>query len=242
MLTRGNGVSSSPYSSLNVSYRVGDTPENVTQNRHKIKKMLGVKYLASSEQVHSDKVFAFNSLTDDVEVEGYDALITRTPGIGLLIQQADCQAILLHDPVRMAIGAIHCGWRGNVLNIIKTTVDQLQKEYQTDPASLRAVISPSLGPCCAEFIHFRSKLPAHFKQFQTTPEYFDFRAISRFQLIKAGVPGANIDVINICTACNKNFFSYRRAMKKGSQVTGRHGSIICIAPQSKALQETRMHL
>lgn len=234
MLTREKGVSSPPYSSLNVSYGVGDTPENVTQNRHKIKKMLGVKFLVTARQVHSDKVYAVSSLTEDVEVEGYDALITKQPGIGLLIQQADCQAILLHDPVRPAIGAIHCGWRGNVLNIIKATISRMQEEYLTDPVSLQAVISPSLGPCCAEFIHFRSRLPAHFQQFQTKPEYFDFRAISRYQLIEAGVPGANIDVINICTVCNKSFFSYRRAMKKGSRVTGRHGSVICIAPQSWA--------
>lgn len=230
MLTREKGASSHPYFSMNVSYSVGDTPENVTQNRHKIKKMLGIKFLASSRQVHSDKVYAVSSLTEDMEVEGYDALITKKPGIGLLIQQADCQAILLHDPVQVVIGAIHCGWRSSVLNIIRATIARMQEEYQTDPASLRAVISPSLGPCCAEFIHFRSKLPAHFQKFMTKTDHFDFRAISRYQLITAGVSGANIDIMNICTVCNKNFFSYRRTMKKGSQVTGRQGSVICIAP------------
>ncbi|MDW7774328.1 MAG: peptidoglycan editing factor PgeF [Desulfobulbaceae bacterium] len=228
MLNRKTGVSKVPYDSLNISYGVGDSPVNVTENRRKIKKLFGIRFLVSAVQVHSDRVYTARSLTRDIEIQGYDALITSQPGVGLLIQQADCQAILLHDPGHAAVGAIHCGWRGNVVNIIETTVARMRKEFGTDPTSIRAVISPSLGPCCGEFIHFRSKLPRHFQKFSTRPGYFDFRAISRSQLIKAGLLQKNIQVIDICTVCNSNFFSYRRSQKNGNRVTGRQGSVICL--------------
>jgi YfiH family protein len=230
MLTREKGVSPAPYSSLNVSYGVGDAPDNVAQNRQQIKNLLGIRLLASSKQVHSDKVYTVDSLTEDVEVDGYDALITRQPGIGLLIQQADCQAILLHDPEHAAVGAIHCGWRGNVLNILQSTIARMQDEFQTEPEALRAVISPSLGPCCGEFIHYRSTLPPYFQKFMPKPDHIDFRAISRYQLIEAGLSEVNIDAIDFCTVCNKSFFSYRRTVNNGKKVTGRQGSVICIAP------------
>ncbi len=228
MFTRYNGVSLSPYSSLNTSYSVEDNPEHVAANRRIIKDALGIRFLVSSNQVHSDKIQPVGQLNKDTILDGYDALITTTPGIGLLIQQADCQAILLYDPDKMAVGAIHCGWRGSVLNIIASTITRMQQEYLTDPGSLRAVISPSLGPCCAEFIHYRTELPKEFHRFQLTPNHFNFWAISRYQLLEAGIAKANIDQVNICTACSKDFFSYRRSRKEGEQLTGRHGTVILL--------------
>lgn len=229
ILNRENGVSPAPFRSRNISYGVGDNIDNVSKNRQKIKKMLGLNFLASAQQIHGERVYTVGSLSEDMEIDGYDALITQEQGIGLLIQQADCQAILLHDPVQKAIGAIHCGWRGSVLNIIGTTIQRLQEEFGTEPDAVRAVISPSLGPCCAEFIHYQNELPPHFQRFQTQPAHFDFQAISREQLIGAGIAEANIEIMKICTVCDKSFFSHRRATKKGQKKTGRQGSVICLA-------------
>ena len=33
------------------------------------------------------------------------------PGLGLVIKQADCQAVILYDPHKHVLGNIHCGWR-----------------------------------------------------------------------------------------------------------------------------------
>lgn len=229
MFTRQNGISSTPYSSLNVSYSVGDDPVHVTRNRHLIKKVLGIRFLVSSQQVHGNRILPVKQVSEDTELEEYDALVTDAPGIGLLIQQADCQAVLLHDPVNKAIGAIHCGWRGSVLNIISSAVHCMQKEYRTEPAFLQAVISPSLGPCCAEFVHYRTELPEAFHQFQPVPNYFDFWKISLKQLLEAGLSEANIDCITVCTSCNRDFFSYRRSRKKENHSTGRNCSVICLS-------------
>jgi len=38
-------------------------------------------------------------------------MITDLAGVALLVKQADCQAVILYDPVRNVISNIHCGWR-----------------------------------------------------------------------------------------------------------------------------------
>ena len=45
-----------------------------------------------------------------------------------------------------------------------------------------AAVSPSLGPCCAEFRHFREEFPPEFRQYQVRPDYFDLWRLSLDQL------------------------------------------------------------
>jgi len=104
-------------------------------------------------------VIIVEDIKQDTEFAEADGLITSEPGVGLLIQQADCQAVLLHDPEQRVIGAVHNGWRGSTLNIIAKTVAVMEDYYGVNPKNLKAVISPSLGPCCAEFIDFQQELP-----------------------------------------------------------------------------------
>ena len=222
MYNRHGGISPAPWDSNNVSYGLGDNSENVHFNREQIKKALGFRHLVSARQVHGSRVYiADESLTDDIEVEGFDALITNVPGIGLMIQQADCQAVMLYDPVKQAAGIAHVGWRGSVANIIAETVFAMSQTFSTESVDIIAAISPSLGPCCAEFINYRSELPAALHGYQVRPHHFDFWAISRDQLCAAGVRPENIHAAEICTCCNHDFFSYRR-----DRDTGRFASVI----------------
>ncbi|MCI5130859.1 MAG: peptidoglycan editing factor PgeF [Candidatus Electrothrix sp. EH2] len=230
IFTRQGGVSESPFSSLNLSFAVGDDPAAVRKNRDKVKKELKVQYLASAVQVHGEHIAVVKELTEDREYQDADALITNQKGAGLLIQQADCQAVLLHDPQREVIAAVHCGWRGSTANIIAKTIRAMQKHFNTLPENLHAVISPSLGPCCAEFVHYENELPASFRQWRIRDNHFDFWKISRHHLQTAGLPTSHIRATEICTVCNKDFFSFRRTGKKqrGSGVTGRNGSVIAL--------------
>jgi hypothetical protein len=220
--SREGGVSHEPYQSLNVSYHAGDSDTNIHTNRKKIKEALGIKYLVSGHQVHDDKVYCVREKPkEDYEIKGYDGFITNIPDIGLMIQQADCQAVMLYDPVQKAVGIAHAGWRGSVANIIAKIIKAMSAEYGTTPSDLQAAISPSLGPCCAEFVHYRTELPTAFHTYQVRENYFDFWAISRDQLRECGVRAENIEAAEICTVCNKDFFSYRR-----DKVTGRFASVI----------------
>ncbi len=230
MFTSNGGTSKGKYNSLNLSFGVDDGTENVLKNRQRIKQALNIRHLVSSRQIHGDAVALIESADRDRELEGYDALITNQPGLGLLIQQADCQAVLLHDPHRRIIAAIHNGWRGSVANIIATTIHSMQDHFSVNPEDIRAVISPSLGPCCGEFINYQRELPVLFHPFEKKNNHFDFWAISSRQLRQAGVRNRHIETCGICTACTRNFFSYRRARKYGDGVTGRNGSVIALPP------------
>ena len=56
------------------------------------------------------------------------------PGIPLVVFSADCNVILLHDPVRRAVGAAHAGWRGTAAGIVGKTVRAMQDAFGCDPA------------------------------------------------------------------------------------------------------------
>ncbi len=193
-----------------------------------MQKMLGAATLKGTTQVHGTSVLLVKDRQQITETEKADAMITDVAGIGLLIQQADCQAILLYDPVRNVIAAVHSGWRGSVHNIIAQTIQYMQQNHAVRPSDITAVISPSLGPCCGEFVNYQAELPLDFHSFQTTKNHFDFQAISCRQLIRSGVDEKKIDTVKKCTVCNTDFFSYRRAVRRGDGQTGRNGSIIAL--------------
>jgi len=219
---RHGGVSLPPFDSLNVSYGVGDEPWRVTENRARIKAHLGLATLLSAVQIHGEAVFSLSEPADgDRELTGFDALITNQPGVGLLIQQADCQAVVLYDPKHQVVANVHSGWRGSVANIIAKTVAQMGRDFGSNPAGLLAAISPSLGPCCAQFLHFQDEFPASFHRHQTAPALFDFWAISRQQLEQTGIPSAQIHTTALCNRCHPDYFSYRREGQ-----TGRSASVI----------------
>ena len=227
--TKHNGVSSGTYASLNVSHGTGDDPRNIEENRARICREVGTGRLISAHQIHSSRVYVdMGEIPESHEVNEYDALISNHPGTALMIQQADCQAVLLFDPINHAIGAVHNGWRGSVVNIIALTIEQMQRHYGTDPANLQAHISPSLGPCCAEFVNYREELPAAFGRFQVQENHFDFWQISVDQLTAAGAQPESIRVPDICTSCSDDYFSYRRAVREGAPKCGRHASVICL--------------
>lgn len=223
---RHGGFSAAPFDTLNVSFGVGDHEAAVRQNRARLKGSLGLDTLVSARQVHGNRVLVVDGEpAADFEVDGYDGLVSERQG-GLMIQQADCQAVIFHDPLRPAIGAAHVGWRGSVAGTIGATVQAMVETFGSDPAVLQAAISPSLGPCCAEFANYRRELPEWMHAFQVRPDYFDFWAISAKQLRDSGLSPGNIRTAGVCTRCNSDFFSFRR-----EKITGRGATVIGITPE-----------
>ena len=220
--SRHGGASEAPYQSRNVGLHVGDDEAKVLRNRALLREEFGLARLVSAHQVHGESVLHVDWLPEaDVEHAGYDALMTNIPEVGLMIQQADCQAVMLYDPEHGAVANIHSGWRGSVANIIAKTVAAMVAAYGTRPPALLAAISPSLGPCCGEFVRYRTELPLSFHGYQVRPNHFDFWAISRDQLRDCGVRSEQIEIAGSCTVCDGDYFSYRR-----DRITGRFASVI----------------
>lgn len=213
---RHGGTSTGSCDSLNFSLKLSDSIQHVWMNRARAMKALGIKKLCSLSQHHGKVVTVANTAGTQVG----DAMVTNRPGLGLLIQHADCQAAVFYDPIHRAVANVHCGWRGSVANIFRETVAALARNYQSKPEDLLVGISPSLGPQAAEFRHFETKLPRSFWDFQFKHMYFNFWEISRWQLERFGILPHHIEIARICTFTeNKDFFSARRDRKCGCNGT-----------------------
>jgi YfiH family protein len=221
VFTRLGGVSSAPFASLNVSYDTKDEAGRVRENLRRLRAATGGGSLVYARQAHGGTLVALHEPAPlDPEIpyplEGIDGFVSRVPGLVMMVKVADCQGVLLFDPGRRVAAVIHAGWRGSVLNIVGKAVRLMAAEFQCRPADVIAGISPSLGPCCAEFRNWRHELPESFLPYQARPTYFDFWAITRAQLTEAGVPGENIETAGLCTRCHPDvFYSYRGEGRTG---------------------------
>lgn len=228
IFTRRNGCSPRPFDSLNVSLGIGDDAMNVARNRDLIRRSMAGADIVYARQVHGSTIAVLKSDAPGQGAETAagaitaDTLLTDRPGKYLVIQVADCQAVLLYDPVRQVVANVHCGWRGSILNIIGRTLEAMTLHFDCRPERIQAGIGPSLGPCCAEFINYKTEIPEEFWSYKDRVDRFDFWAISRDQLLGAGVAEKNIEISRMCTRCRTDeFYSYRAA-----KITGRFAAVI----------------
>jgi YfiH family protein len=223
---------------LNLALHVGDDRELVLRNRARFARALGVEAarFTTCAQVHGSRVqmvetaLIGSGATDyATTVAATDALITRLPGVPLLLFYADCVPILLADPVRKVIGLAHAGWRGTVAGIAAVTVAKMQEWCGCAPEDILAGIGPSIGGCCYEVDDsVRSQALAYQDFFQPRgggKYLLNLQGINQQQLVTAGLKAEHIVTAGICTAANKElFFSYRQ--EQGH--TGRMGVCLCL--------------
>lgn len=227
---RSGGNSLPPFDGLNLGPDVGDRPERVTANRRQWRHLTGGGVHCYARQNHGStvRVVTRRMLSSREPIQTApapaDALITDLPGVRLLIQTADCQAVMLFDPDKRVVANVHCGWRGSVVDIIGRTVRRMTAAFNCDPGRMVAAIGPSLGPCCAEMVNYNAEIPRELWPFRVGSHHFDFWRISRHQLIAAGLVDQRVHVAHVCTRCNPHlFFSYRANRK-----TGRFAALIGI--------------
>jgi len=235
IFTRHGGVSSSPWDSLNVGGTVGDDLARVRENRHLLFNAMGrpVESIFDVWQVHSADVVCARAPRP--EAESYrqaDIILTDRPEITLFMRFADCVPILVHDPYKGVIGVAHAGWRGTVHDVAAATIRSMHKEYGCVPADIVACIGPSIGPDHYEvgsdvILQVMQKFGDDSEQLLESYNgkiHFDLWKANQLLLTRAGVN--QIEVAEICTACNTNdWFSHRA--EKGR--TGRFGALISLS-------------
>lgn len=230
--TRKGGASSGIFAGLNCGAGSSDLSEVVQINRARVAEALGLAptALASLHQVHSaDVVHLTGSLKSLVKADG---MVTATPGLGLAILTADCQPVLLADPVARVIGAAHAGWRGAQGGVLEATVDAM-----VSLGAKRANIAASIGPTISQkayevgpefFETFTDDDPTtqhFFAQGQGDRMLFDLPAYGLYRLRSAGVGLAQWT--RHCTYSDPDrFYSYRRTTHAGEADYGRLISVI----------------
>ncbi|MDP9146736.1 MAG: peptidoglycan editing factor PgeF [Acidobacteriota bacterium] len=235
---------------LNLGVTEWDDPANVRANRLQFQSAIKADDLSlvAMKQIHSDIICDFSSAPQQ-PCTG-DAAISIAPNLLLAIQTADCVPILLVDPKKRAVAAVHAGWRGTLARIVEKTIGRMTMQYGTKASDALAVIGPAIGSCCYEV---GTEVAAAFhSQFVQADEWFDelrtgdepnplqwlnqfppghqpppknvrldLRKANRGQLLTAGVRPKNIYVIDLCTACRPDLlFSYRKRGAESGRMMG----------------------
>jgi len=238
--TRAGGISLPPYDFLNLGLHTADNPEHVMANRVLLAKEtgIGLENFLYASQIHSGdvKIIDQEAIKKGVmQVSPQtDATVTNLSGICLVVMVADCVPVLLYDPIKRVIAAIHAGWRGTVQTITANTIHNMVNHFGCNPSHIIAGIGPSIGPCCYEVGEEVSEVVQ--QNFNTTEGYlvtqkhsskahFDLWYANHKQLTDYGVKPENIETSQVCTKCHPDMFFSSRA---SGGITGRFAAGICM--------------
>lgn len=237
--TRHGGCSKPPYAGLNLAAHVDDDPAAVMTNRVTFFDAFGLDLDRSvwCRQVHGDTVIAVTGEDAGRGARGgplgapqCDAMVTDTRGLALCVLMADCVPVVVHDPVRDALGVAHAGWAGTVRRIASKTVEAMSTRYGSDPSTLRAAIGPSIGPedyevaadvIAAARAGFGDRAPDVLREHPDPGKArFDLWEANAIDLESAGVARTRIEIAGISTsAAPHDFFSHRREGRTGRFAT-----------------------
>ncbi|MBB6459005.1 peptidoglycan editing factor PgeF [Flammeovirga kamogawensis] len=239
--TRSGGVSQPPFDSLNLGNIIHDKPEDVLQNRAIVKNNLVCDHLFIADQKHTNKVY---SITEK-NVEAYkklqnpfpksDGILTDVKNIGLLTLAADCTPILLFDPIKNVIGAVHSGWKGTALKILTKAIHQLETDFNCSPNTIIISFGPFIKKETYEIgmdviSIFKDAYPTDYNTIictHTNPQkaYLDIEAAQLAQCKACGILPENIEFMPFNTFTDHRFFSARG---NGPEQTGRFGGAIVL--------------
>jgi YfiH family protein len=233
---RTGGVSTGPYASLNLGPRSDDEHGSIAANRRRFHAAIGATGLTviAPRQVHGADVAVHRCDGEPpAGVFNGDGLLTDDERVLVAILAADCAAILLHDPVRSVVGALHAGWRGTAAGIASTGVAMMQQRFGSRPSDVRAGIGPAIGRCCYEVGIDVAEAVARatpgdappYERVSDGKANLDITFANQMQLLAAGLDPANFATAGICTACRTDlFYSHRRE----GEPTGRFGAAISL--------------
>lgn len=220
------GISARHHYSL---HRQQDQVQDVVPNRERLADSLGFSLAAwtCAEQVHDKHIVRVTraergagSRTHQSALPAADGLVTDEEDVLLTAFFADCVPLIFWCPESGAIGLAHAGWRGTAAGIAQAMVDRMQREFTTEPESLRVAIGPSIGACCYEvddrvMTALRCLVPAPSdRTIQPKPNgryMLDLKHANLEILRNSGIVDRHVWMTHYCTSCHDRLFhSHRR--------------------------------
>ncbi|MDE5862959.1 MAG: peptidoglycan editing factor PgeF [Lachnospiraceae bacterium] len=198
------------------------------------------KRLVFSDQVHLTHFYKVTEadcgkgIVRSSDIKEIDGLITDEPGIPIITFYADCVPLFFYDPVKRVIAMAHSGWRGSVERIGARMVDYMKREYGCKGENIVCAIGPSICQSCYEvsedvalqFIEefgdsISQGIPGKDRADVALDELVWAKGEGKYQLnlhlackialLEAGIQKENLDVTDLCTCCNPQFFFSHRA-------------------------------
>ncbi|MEX2291883.1 MAG: peptidoglycan editing factor PgeF [Mycobacteriales bacterium] len=229
--TRAGGVSAPPYDGLNLGLHVEDDGRCVQDNRDLLAAAAGLAPggLVFAQQVHGAGVAVVDRSSSwgrDGGVAAVDALVTTTPGLGLVVLAADCLPVLLADPRAGVVAAAHAGRAGLARGVLHATL-QAMEALGAEPSHSTAVLGPAACGRCYELPaeladEVGDAVPGSRATTRTGTPSVDLTAGATALLAEAGVA---VQAVGGCTIEQpQRFFSYRRDGR-----TGRHAGLVWLS-------------
>jgi polyphenol oxidase len=204
------------------------------------------------KQIHGKIVLTPTEITNAAEVEvetGYalgDGLLTEAAAQAVWVASADCNPILIANRQTGNVAAVHAGWRGTSLGIVKVAVTRLLSQggnlndiivaigpaidgnvYQvTKQVGLEVCTSISPQPLSGDLDADLTSLLAIANSPLLPDEQagrvrLDVRRVNQLQLENLGIDRSQISIAPHCTFQEPEyFFSYRREKLKKIQWSG----------------------
>ncbi|KGG17096.1 MULTISPECIES: peptidoglycan editing factor PgeF [unclassified Prochlorococcus] len=186
-------------------------------------------------QVHGEKVIIASDASNKKKASA-DSIISNKSDQSLWLYTADCIPILLADTKKGFVAAIHSGWKGLTLNIIKKTLEKLEF-CGCQRADLIFALGPSISgihyPVNEDIVNaFLISINANtrynhnidlfsFKDcisINNSIPFLDIRKAAKRQLLLEGISSKKICLNSECTYANSNLFnSWRRNQTKNRQ-------------------------
>ena len=188
-------------------------------------------------QIHGSKVIKTSKDSSKEKIKA-DGIISNTQKEILWIKSSDCLPILLADPEKGYIAAVHAGWKGISLGIIGETINSLKKN-NVNPQNLIVAIGPSIskenyevGLNTAKAVHESTinaseamkKEPEEtisgkrIIEFKKDKVLLDLKKAAKIQLESHRIQKKNISISFICTYNESHYFnSWRREKLKSNQ-------------------------
>ncbi len=160
-------------------------------------------------QVHSNRVL--RRAFPGIDRPQGDGLVLTKPGTFGVIRTADCLPVLVIDPLRRQLAAVHAGWRGTLGRILGRAIGELTGPG-SDPARLTVALGPCIRSCCYEV---GPEFPERFsREGHDVKRIFQGRNLDLIEANRAEAEAAGVVRIvdsGLCTCCSpETFYSHRR--------------------------------
>ncbi len=218
----------------NMSFVWGER-EEVIKNRKAFFDKLGVKSEDSAAMFlkHGTEIASVNESSKGEEEIPVDCLITKSKNLFLLVLTADCLPIILYDPVNGVLALAHLSRINTPENFITKIIERMKSECSAQPEN----IIVGIGPCIQKKSYifsgdeFEKRIPDEgiFNGFVTDlpggGKSIDLIGYNVEQMISAGIKKENIEISDIDTGRNMNFFSHYRSGSSG-EPEGRMATVV----------------
>lgn len=175
---------------------------------------------ALMHQVHGAEVAVVDGLDDGRRVvDRVDGLVTRTPGVTLVVRVADCVPVIVADPDAGVVAALHAGRPGLVAGIVPAGLGAMRA---LGAGRMVAWLGPSVCGRCYE-------VPADMREqvCAVVPEAWAETSwgtpavdVAAGVLAQLAAEGVEAEDVGRCTLEHDDLFSYRRDGKRSGRMAG----------------------